>query len=133
MVDGGKSDDKSVFGNSQPGEAKPIGAVIVDDNLKKPDESVKAVEGEVKRQEPPVPHAPRDDALQNAADDKDGVHVQEKRQLMSEGEEKSVDVARKEGIALVNNAIDTKDVKVSEQEIDAELKRLEDTDKVFKS
>ena len=121
-------------------DIKPVDGAN-DGLLKKAEEPAKPVEGELKRQEPPVPHAPQDNPAQNAPDQRksEDEHMNEKRQLMSHGEEdKSTNpenvVARKnnlDGVAA-RNVADANQVKVSEQEIDAELKKLEQSDKVTK-
>ena len=121
-------------------DVKPIDAAATE-GLKKDEGPVKPVEGEVKRQEPPVPHAPQDNPLQNAPDQKNvGEEEQiknEKRQLMSKSEDEKATnsetpVEKDEKLnAVEGNAININPVKVSEQEIDEELKKLEQSDKVF--
>ena len=106
---------------------KPIDAVAIE-GVRKAEEAVKAVEGGVKRQEPPVPHAPQDnlpDQIQGGEE-----HLKnEKRQLMSKREdEKSTDSDKLN--AAAGNAVIPINVNVSEHEIDEELKKLEQTDKV---
>ena len=109
---------------------KPIDAVA-NEGVRKAEEAVKAVEGGVKRQEPPVPHAPQDnlpDQIQGGEE-----HLKnEKRQLMSKREdEKSTDSDKYEKLnAAAGNAVSPINVNVSEHEIDEELKKLEQTDKV---
>ena len=119
-------------------DVKPIDAAG-NEGLKKGEEAVRPIEGEVKRQEPPVPHAPQDDRPQNAPDQKkdEGEHFKsEKRQLMSKEDEKSTNTDGVEGKtknvnAGSENAVNSNPVKVSEREIDEELKKLEQTDKVL--
>lgn len=83
-----------------------------------------------------MPHAPQDNPAQGAPDQRkseDG-HLNEKRQLMSQGvEEKPANTNDQAVKALAGNVADTNQVKVSEQEIDEELKKLEHSDKVNKS
>lgn len=92
-------------------DIKPIDAVA-NEGVKKAEEPVKPVEGEVKRQEPPVPHAPQDNPPDQTQGEEE--HLKnEKRQLMSKGDDEK-----------------SRNIKVSEHEIDEELKKLEQTDKV---
>lgn len=134
--------DEKVVNDAKPGEknhmdVKPIDAAG-NEGLKKGEEAVRPIEGEVKRQEPPVPHAPQDDRPQNVPDQKkdEGEHFKnEKRQLMSKEDEKSSNTDGVEGKtknvnAGSENAVNSNPVKVSEREIDEELKKLEQTDKV---
>ena len=109
---------------------KPIDAVA-EEGVRKVEEPVKPVEGEVKRQEPPVPHAPQDNSPDQTQDGEE--HLKnEKRQLMSKKEdEKSTDSDKYEKLnAAAGNAVTPINMKVSEHEIDEELKKLEQTDKV---
>lgn len=115
-------------------DAKPIDTAPNDGGLKKAEEPVKPVElSEMKRQEPPVPHAPQDNPPQNSPDQRQGEeeHLKnEKRQLMSKGEDEkstsSDNLVKNEKL----NAVNSDAIKVSEQEIEEELKKLEHTDKV---
>ena len=109
---------------------KPINAVA-NEGVRRADEPVKAVEGDVKRQEPPVPHAPQDNPPDQTQGEEE--HLKnEKRQLMSKTEdEKSTNSDKYEKLnAAAGNADSPVNVKVSEHEIDEELKKLEQTDKV---
>jgi len=109
---------------------KPIDAVA-NEGVRKAEEPVEAVEGEVKRQEPPVPHAPQDKSPDQTQGEEE--HLKnEKRQLMSKSEdEKSSDSVKYEKLnAATGNADRPIHLKVSEHEIDEELKKLEQTDKV---
>lgn len=115
-------------------DVKPIDTAP-NDGLKKAEHPDKPVElGEMKRQEPPVPHAPQDNPPQNSPDQRQGEeeHLKnEKRQLMSKGEDEKP--ASSVNPAVKNeklNAVNSDAIKVSEQEIDEELKKLEHTDKV---
>lgn len=102
------------------------------------DDPVKPVEGEARRQEPPVPHAPADKHEGDAPDEleQDKEHSKDKRQLMSNREEdqfpdhKEITLLKdsREGIAARNIVAD--EFKVSNQEIDEEVKKLEQPDKV---
>ncbi|XP_078347510.1 solute carrier family 38 member 10-like isoform X2 [Oculina patagonica] len=130
VVDDAKPDNEKLV------DVKPIDAAQ-NEGLKKAEEPVKPVElGEVKRQEPPVPHAPQDNPPQNSPDQRQGEeeHLKnEKRQLMSKAEDEKTSsenpVVKDEKLnADIGNAANT--IKVSEQEIDDELKKLEHTDKV---
>ena len=138
-----KVDEKAVVSDAKPGEAKPLDVKPVDaaanEGVKKADEPAKPIEGEAKRQEPPVPHAPQDDPVQNAPDQRQGEeeHLNEKRQLMSQGDEdkatspdNAVGKENKVDEVVPRNVADANQVKVSEQEIDEELKKLEQPDKV---
>lgn len=135
-------EDKVGNENLKAGEAKSMDVKIINDaaneglNLKA-DEPVKPVEEEAKRQEPPVPHAPADKHEGDTPDElqEDKEHSKDKRQLMSNREEdKSTDHKEipllkdsREGIVERNVG---GEVKVSNQEIDEELKKLEQPDKV---
>ncbi|KAJ7372752.1 hypothetical protein OS493_018030 [Desmophyllum pertusum] len=137
-------EEKVVVNDAKPSEEKLVDVKPIDaaatEGLKKDEGPVKPVEGEVKRQEPPVPHAPQDNPLQNARDQKNvGEEEQiknEKRQLMSKSEDgkatnSETPVEKDEKLnAVEGNAININPVKVSEQEIDEELKKLEQSDKV---
>lgn len=141
-----KVDERAVANDVKPDETKPLDVKPADraanEELKKEDEPVKPGEGEVKRQEPPVPHAPKDSPAENAADQGKGreeVHLNEKRQLMSQREEdKSTSqelnvVAKEDKVdeAAARNVADANQVKISEREIDDELKKLEQPNKVI--
>ncbi|XP_068760838.1 solute carrier family 38 member 10-like [Montipora capricornis] len=139
-----KVDGKLGVENLKPVEAKPL---QIDDaaneGLKlKADEPAEPVEGKEKRQEPPVPHAPPDKNEQDAPDEhhKEDEQSKDKRQLMSNGEEPDKSSDHHE-VSILNegkvdemtanrNAVDANQVKVSEQEINEELKKLEQKDKV---
>ena len=110
---------------------KPIDAVA-NEGVRKVEEPVKAVEGEVKRQEPPVPHAPQDNSPDQTQGELEEHLKNEKRQLMSKAEdEKSTSSDKYEKLnAVAGNAVSPIDIKVSEHEIDEELKKLEHRDKV---
>ena len=104
---------------------------VANEGVKKAEEPVKPVEGEVKRQEPPVPHAPQDNPPDQTQGEEE--HLKnEKRQLMSKGDdEKSTSSDKSEKMnAVAGNALSSNNIKVSEHEIDEELKKLEQTDKV---
>lgn len=138
-----KREDKVGNENLKAGEAKPMDVKIINDaaneglNLKA-DDPVKPVEGEAKRQEPPVPHAPADKHEGDAPDElqQDKEHSKDKRQLMSNREEdqspddKEITSLKdsRGGIAARNVVAD--EFKVSNQEIDEEVKKLEQPDKV---
>ena len=139
-----KVDGKLGVENLKPVEAKPL---QIDDaaneGLKlKVDEPAEPVEGKEKRQEPPVPHAPPDKNEQDAPDEhhKEDEQSKDKRQLMSNGEEpdKSSDdhevsilnEGKVDEMTANRNAVDANQVKVSEREINEELKKLEQKDKV---
>ena len=130
------------FKQEKAAELKPVDAAG-NERLKKADEPAKPGEGEEKRQEPAVPHAPQDKPAQVASDQRksEEEHLNEKRQLMSDGVDEKPFNAGDKGVkenspneAAARNAaaaaIDTKRVKVSEQEIDEELKKLEQPEKV---
>ena len=131
--------DEKVVNNAKPGDEKLVDVKPIDaaqnEGSKKAEEPVKPAElGEVKRQEPPVPHAPQD----NSPDQRQGEeeHLKnDKRQLMSNGEDEKSSFAKpvvkdEKLNAVIGNAANTNAIKVSEQEIDEELKKLEHTDKV---
>ena len=118
------------LGEEKPGNIKPIDAVT-NGGVRKAEEPVEAVEGEVKRQEPPVPHAPQDKSPDQIQGEEE--HLKnEKRQLMSKTEdEKSTNSDKYEKLnAAAGDADSPINIKVSEHEIDEELKKLEHTDKV---
>lgn len=129
------SKDEKVVNDEKPGEEKPVNIkpinAVANEEVRKVEEPVKAVEGEVKRQEPPVPHAPQDNLPDQTQDGEE--HLKnEKRQLMSKREdEKSTDSDKYEKLnTAAGNAVTPINIKVSEHEIDEELKKLEQTDKV---
>ena len=141
-----KVDEKVVVNDARPGEAKPFDVKPIDGaannglNLKA-DEPAKPAEGEVKRQEPPVPHAPKDNLAQNVPDQRHGeeVHLNEKRQLMSRSEDEKgansvkavVEETKGDNVVAARNVAGANQVKVSEEEIEEELRRLEHSDKVI--
>ena len=131
--------------DAKPGEAKPFDVKPVDgaadDGLNlKANEPAKPDEGEVKRQEPPVPHAPKDNPVQDAPDQQHGEeeHLNEKRQLMSRSEDEKgtnpvkpvVEETKGDNVVAARNVADGNGIKVSEEEIEEELRRLEHPDKV---
>lgn len=141
-----KVDEKVVANDARPGEAKPFDVKPVDGaannglNLKA-NEPDKPAEREVKRQEPPVPHAPKDNPAQNVPDQRHGeeVHLNEKRQLMSRSEDEKgansvkpvAGETKGDNVVAARNVADANQVKVSEEEIEEELRRLEHSDKVI--
>lgn len=127
--------DENVVNDAKPGDEKPVNikpiAAVANEGAAKTEEPVKAVEGEVKRQEPPVPHAPQDNSPGQTQGEEE--HLKnEKRQLMSKGEdEKSTSSDRYEKLnGVAGNAVGPINMKVSEHEIDEELRKLEQKDKV---
>ena len=83
-----------------------------------------------------MPHAPQDNPEQGAPDQRksEDEHLNEKRQLMSKGVEEKLSNTNDQAVRVpARNAADTNQVKVSEEEINEELKKLEYSDKVNKS
>ncbi|PFX19763.1 putative sodium-coupled neutral amino acid transporter 10 isoform X2 [Stylophora pistillata] len=118
--------DEKSLNDAKPAE-KPIVATV-NEGLMEAENVVRPADGEVKRQEPPVPHAPQDIPLEKK--DNEEPLKNEKRQLMSKEDEKSSNVDSVEEKTNNVNAGSKKAIKVSEQEIDEELKKLEQTNKV---
>lgn len=118
--------DEKRLNDAKPAE-KPIVATV-NEGLMEAENVVRPADGEVKRQEPPVPHAPQDIPLEKK--DNEEPLKNEKRQLMSKEDEKSSNVDSVEEKTNNVNAGSKKAIKVSEQEIDEELKKLEQTNKV---
>lgn len=124
--------DEKSLNDVKPAE-KPI-AATVNEGLEQTENVVRPIEGEVKRQEPPVPHAPQDDPLQKK--DNEEPLKNDKRQLMSKEDDKSNNVDNMEEKtnnvnAGIKKAVDAEPIKVSQQEIDEELKKLEQPNKVL--
>nr|XP_058957878.1 putative sodium-coupled neutral amino acid transporter 10 isoform X1 [Pocillopora verrucosa] len=123
--------DEKSLNDVKPAE-KPI-AATVNEGLEQTENVVRPIEGEVKRQEPPVPHAPQDDPLQKK--DNEEPLKNDKRQLMSKEDDKSNNVDNMEEKtnnvnAGIKKAVNAEPIKVSQQEIDEELKKLEQPNKV---
>lgn len=142
-LQGGNALKEDVANDAKPGEVKPVEVkpieAVANEGLNlKAVEPAQPDEDEGKRQEPPVPHAPQNKPAKNAPDEQHGdkEHLNEKRQLMSNAEkEKLLKAALQENkvddAVAARNIADSNQVKVSAQEIDAELKNLQQPDKVI--